>query len=112
MARIRAGNLDRRVTIQISSLMPDSFGEPIKTWTTFKAVWARVLPQRGDESFVAEQRSSRAEVRLQIRYLAGVTPQMRVLYRGETYEIDDVSEADRNHDLILTCHVFEVQSGS
>ncbi len=112
MARIRAGNLDRRITIQVASEMAESFGQPIPTWTTFKSVWARIIPQMGNESFADEQRSARATVKFQIRYLAGVNPEMRLLHRGETYEIDDVSEADRNHDLILTCHVFEAQSGS
>jgi len=112
MARIRSGNLDRRITIQVASTMKDSFGQEIPTWAEFKVVWAALMPLTGDESFVAEQRSARAQVKFKIRYLANVTPKMRVLHRSDTYEIDDVSEQDRNHEIVLTCHAFEVKSGA
>lgn len=112
MARIRAGNLDRRITIQVASEMNDSFGEPIKTWTTFATVWAAFEAVSGNEAFTVEQRRSRASVMFRTRYRAGVIPKMRVLSRGETYEIDDVSEPDRNHEIVLTCHAFESASGT
>ena len=112
MARIRAGNLDRRITIQVASDMKDSFGQQVKTWTDFKTVWAALETQTGSEAFVAEQRRSRASVIFRIRFVAAVLPQMRVLHRGEVYDIDDVSEPDRNHEILLTCHAFETKSGT
>ena len=112
MGRIRAGGLSRRIQIQRSVSSQNSFGELVMGWSNYATVWAELLPQPGGEGFVAEQRRSKQPVQFRVRYRAGITPQFRVLHRGETYEITDVSEPDRNHEVVLTCYAFETASGS
>lgn len=112
MARVRAGNLDRRVQLQRAVETQNTFGELIKGWSPYATVWAELLPMPGGEAFVAEQRRSRQPVQFRVRYRAGISPQHRAVHRGETYEITDVSEPDRNHEVVLTCYAFETTSGA
>lgn len=107
-----AGELDRRVEIQRTTEVQDSFGQVNLTWVQLAQVWARFEPGGGGESFVAEQRSSRAQAAFTIRYRAGITPRMRVKLDSDVWEIEAVEEPQRRAWLMLTCHAFEVESGA
>lgn len=106
-----AGRLDRRIEIQRATEVQDSFGQVTQTWVLHATVWANFLPAGGAESFTADQRSSRSGAVFTIRYLAGITPRMRVKMGSEIWEIEEVSEPTRRRWLVLTCHAFEVESG-
>lgn len=84
---IRAGDLRHRVTIQSVSEAQNSIGEIIETWGTFATVWARVDPLSGRQLLAANQLDEPVSARLRMRYLAGVTGKMRVVYSGTTYNI-------------------------
>jgi SPP1 family predicted phage head-tail adaptor len=100
-----AGLLTQRVTIQVSSANVDVLGQRVESWTTFATVWAQAQPLRGRELFASGQMQDAAEVRFRIRYLAGVTSAMRVLWRtvphaiiGEPIDVDGAK-----HTLELMC---------
>ncbi len=109
---LRAGQLDRRITLQRPVPTRDSYGAELVAWQDLATVWAKVEPMGGDEGFRADQPTARQVTRFTIRYRAGVAPAMRVLYGGETYDIDDVSEPERRVSLVLLAHAHEVQSGA
>lgn len=108
---MNAGDLDRRITVQRCTEAPDSFGQVIPTWSTLAVVWAKVERNGGGEKFATDQRTSRSEAAFTIRYRAGITPKMRVLFDGEVWEIEAVDELGRRDGLMLKCHAFAVQSG-
>lgn len=84
---MRAGKLDRRVTIQrFVQTGTDELNEPIREWTNVETVWAQQRPNRGSERFEAGQIGATAVMTFHIRYF-GVTAKDRLIYEGRTYEI-------------------------
>lgn len=102
---IAAGAMDQRITLQSPSSTVDGLGQRVETWTTEVALWASVQPLRGREFFAAGAINSEAQVRVRIRYRAGVTPAMRVLWRGVPHAIvaEPVDVSGGRHTLELLC---------
>lgn len=78
-----AGTLDRRIRIEYKVSTQDAnYGTEVITWTEFATVWAQiqeVLPSKG-ESQIEAIRIAERPAKVRIRYLAGVTSDMRVVY--------------------------------
>lgn len=91
----RAGRLDRLITIEQVSETRDAVGGIIKTWTTWKEVWASKLDVAGREYFDAQAVQAEVTTTFRIRYVAGLSPKMRISYAGETYDIESVAEFGR-----------------
>lgn len=89
-----AGRLNQRVTLQQRAAGVDALGQELTTWSDVATVWAEVQPLRGREYFAAGQLQSAVDVRVRIRWRAGVVPAMRVVWRGEPMEIVSVIEPD------------------
>lgn len=85
---MRAGKLDRRVTIQRwTETGRNDLNEPIMAWAVIATVWAQQRPDRGSERFAAAQVSGAAVMTFHIRYRADLTDQDRLVYEGKTYQI-------------------------
>lgn len=91
---INAGRLSQRVTLQQRTAGVDALGQELTTWSDVATLWAEVQPLRGREYFAAGQLQSAVDVRVRIRWRAGVVPTMRVVWRGEPMEIVSVIEPD------------------
>lgn len=85
--RIAAGDLSERITLQTRAAGQDSLGAPVGEWADTFAVWAHAEPIRGREYFASGQMQAAVDVRFTIRYRADVVETMRVVWRGEPYEI-------------------------
>lgn len=102
----QAGKLDQRVTLQGVNVTRGTSGGVVKGWADIATVWAAVRHLSGNERQVSSAGGQVAEARTEItiRYRAGITAQMRVLYRGAVYNIRHVNNLmARNETLILTC---------
>lgn len=101
---IRAGDLKHRITIKKAETTFTDERKPIKTWSDFKTVWAEVKPLSGREYFRADMLQSEISVRVRIRYVAGISADMRVVVNGMNLEIVDVIDVDLAHrELQLMC---------
>lgn len=70
---MRAGRLDRRITIQAKTTAASSSGEPVETWTTVVARRsAGMAPVRGEERFGEPQLVAREQVEFTLRWAADV----------------------------------------
>ena len=96
---MRAGELDRRVTIEYKTEAPDTSGQPIETWKTLFETWATVRPLRGDERYMSEQTVASADTQFRIRFRADITPLNRINYDGRIYDITGVIELGRTEGL-------------
>ena len=76
---MRAGRMNRRVTLQSRVETRGSTGEVTWTWADVDTVWASIEPIVGREYFVAQQVQSSTDTRIRIRYRHGVTTKMRVM---------------------------------
>jgi SPP1 family predicted phage head-tail adaptor len=100
---MRAGNKDRRITIQQLTTSKNGFGEDVEAWALQYSVWAEVRPVQGDEKFGADQRTSEAFTNFKIDYITGITTSAhRIIYEGNTYDIRYTQEIGRREALLIT----------
>lgn len=101
---MRAGLLRHLVTIEHYTVIRLPNGTIIEDWAPFANVWAEVRDLRGREFWSAQQVQSEVTTRILIRYLPGVSSDMRVVHEGQVYEIDHILEPDgRRRELQLLC---------
>lgn len=87
---MRAGRLDRLITIQSFTKAVDAFHQPIETWAnldTNPTVWAERRDLRGREYFQAQQVNAEVTAIYRLRWRGDLTTQMRIVDSGVTYEI-------------------------
>ncbi len=84
---IVAGKMRERVTFQQKSATRNALGEEVVTWTDVCTVWAEAIPLRGREFYAANQTQQAVDVRFRIRARAGLTNDMRLLWKATPYDI-------------------------
>ena len=99
---MNAGILRDRVTVQQATENRNSLGESILSYSTFAEVSASVQGVSAREFLLAGQQQVEVSHRVKMRYLTGLTPQMRLLWRGRTLEIISILEHENRsvHELI------------
>ncbi len=100
---MRAGRLDRRVTIRSRTTAADAQGQQIETWSDVDTVWASKRDLRGREYFAAQSMNADVTTVFEMRYRADVTVLHRLVCEGLTYDIQDVSEIGRRQGLQVIC---------
>ena len=85
-----AGPMRERVEIQHKAPIRAAAGSIIENWTEFSTVFAAVEPISGREYTTLRAGQAEITTRFRIRYLAGVLPTMRVLWRGQVYRLSEV----------------------
>ena len=90
-----AGELDRRIRIdQVTNTIND-YGERIKSYSLYKAVWAKVDWKRSSEKEESNQRVQVSDVVFYIRNLdITIVSDMRILYNSKYYFVNGVKEID------------------
>ena len=87
-------SLNDRIVIQSKTSSADSFGQPIYTWSDFAKVSANVLFTTGkrfneisQEMVLSNKEMAESVASIRIRYRLDITTQMRVVFRGNNYNI-------------------------
>lgn len=88
---MKAGSLRHRITIQkpVSGQNPDT-GATTTTWEEVAQVWASVEPLSVREFIAAKAGQSEVTARIVMRYRSGIDATMRILFRGQIYNIEGV----------------------
>lgn len=92
---MRAGALDRRVTLERFTISKNAANEDVKIWTPMATVWASYEPIRDGERFRAGETAAGLSARFVIRYssaVADVNPKDRLTFEGQPLEIVAVKE--------------------
>jgi len=97
---IMAGTLRHRVTIQQLTISQDAYGGIIETWADLRTVWAEVSPLSGREFWEAQQINSQIEGKIVVRYMAGVKPDMRVMFGSRYLYIEAVINPKEKRELL------------
>ena len=87
----------------------DDYGEPYDTWQPFKeGIWASMEPLLGNEFFAAYTTDSKVEVKFNMRYVPGITNDMRIRHGDEIYEIlSVVNVKSLNRELLCYCRLVK-----
>lgn len=117
---MRAGPLDRLITIQRNTPTPGEDGHPSDSWSSVGALrrHASMRPVRGDERFTTPQYVALEQIEFRIRYAVAVsalTPLDRIIYPALTEAESGSSppvmiETRRIHD-ILAVHEIGRRDG-
>lgn len=99
---LRAGDLDRRVTIQRAAVLTNDLGEEVPTWSEHATVWAQVVPVSDGERWRAAEVGAAVTTRFRIRWGFGVTPEDRIAYDGRIYDVTGVKEIGRREGQEIT----------
>ena len=89
---IDAGKLRERVTVQIASGSTNTMGETVLAWSNSTSVWASVEGVSARESLANAQQEISVTHRVRLRYLPGLTQNMRFAWRNRTLEIVSLLE--------------------
>jgi len=101
---VKIGKLRHRITIQDKVTVPDGYGGMTSTWQDVATVWASVEPLKGKELYEAHQMKAELTHRVRIRYVEGIKPQMRIVFRGRELAIEAIIDAEERHQsLELLC---------
>ncbi len=65
----------------------DDSGELLDAWELYKEAWASKEPLLGNEFFTALTTANKIEVKFNLRYIPGITSEMRIQHGHEVYEI-------------------------
>ena len=97
-----SGRLNHKIVIEQRTETKNTLGEDITTWTTYKWTWAQVSPLSGKEYLSNNELQSSVTGRVSMRYLAGVTTDMRINWNDRMFDIISIiNTEERNRELIL-----------
>ena len=97
------GKMRERVTVQQATERRNSLGETTLEWATFAERWASVEGVTAREALGAGQLEVSITHRVRLRYIGGLTQQMRLLWRGRTLEIVSLLEHNNRSEHELIC---------
>jgi SPP1 family predicted phage head-tail adaptor len=102
--RINAGKYRVPVTIQQRQTARDSYGSTTDEWVDFIKTRAGIYPLGGSEFFKANEINAQISHRIHIRYVPGITPDMRIVVNGRNLMITSISNyQERNIELQMYC---------
>lgn len=97
---IRAGKLDRTITIQRQTQAKDG-PRVVTAWTDIATVRAEIVQQSASEFLTGYGEAETGTVIFRIRYLGGITTADRILFDGTAYNIKEIAEIGRRRGLEL-----------
>jgi SPP1 family predicted phage head-tail adaptor len=103
---MKAGPLDRRLTIQHKTVTQNEFGEEVETWADLATVWCEMRDVSDGERVAAAEVAATITTRFRIRHsstVADVNPgDDRLVFEGRIYDLWGVKRLGRREGLELT----------
>jgi len=87
---LRAGPLNRKISLQRKSSGKDDLGQPTDVWTEFASVWGAVLQLSGKEKITGGTKVDTGSASIRIRYRTDITSADRALSQGVIFNISSV----------------------
>lgn len=81
------GLFDKRIKFQTYQSTENTMGDVVSSWVDHSTRWAMIKTVQGKEFVQATSVRGESTVRFVIRYVAGITNTMQILYDGRTFEI-------------------------
>jgi len=100
---MRAGKLDRTITIERATTGVDDFGTPVEGWATVATVRAQRIQSTTEEFMRSFGASSESAVIFRIRHMDGLTLADRVTEGSAVFDVKEIKELGRREGLELRC---------
>jgi SPP1 family predicted phage head-tail adaptor len=98
---MRAGRLDRQITIERQNETVAPSGAVASTWTPIATVRAEIVNQTATEFLAGHGEAERGTVIFRIRYLADITTADRIVFNGMAHDLEEIVEIGRRRGLEL-----------
>lgn len=98
---MRAGQLDRIITIQRASTSVNAYGTPAATWTDVITLRAQKVQASTEEFIRGAGASDETVIVFRTRFVEGVTNADRVVFDGIVHELKEIKELGRGDGLEL-----------
>lgn len=110
---MRIGKLRTLITVMHKTITPDGLGGVIEEWTQFAQMYGCQSVRRAWEKVSADQQSSLLNVNWESRFVDGITPDMRLVIHGLTYEILGVYDpSQKGERLMIVTRVLQNNGAS
>lgn len=100
---MRAGKMDREITVQSGTHTVDEYGDAVFAWTDVATVRAQLIQQSTEEFISTRGADDETVVIFRIRHLDGVTTAHRVLFESRPHNIREVKLIGRRKGMELRC---------
>ena len=105
---MRAGKLNKQVTILKYTPATNPHSEPLETFTAAGVRWASVAPLNGREYWQASGENSEVTTRIRLRYdclTSTITAQDRIRYEGKEQLIvsPPIDPDEKHREIVLMC---------
>jgi SPP1 family predicted phage head-tail adaptor len=99
-----AGSYRHPITLQKQSQTKNDYGEKVPTWTDFAQSRAGIYPISGKDFIASAEVNSEVTTKINLRYIPGVTADMRVKFGERIFKIIAVMNfQERNKEIQLMC---------
>lgn len=97
---MRAGLLNKLLSIQERVETQDSYGEAKATWQEVAKVYGSIYPVRGTERYMSMEKHATATHEINIRFMQNISAKHRIVYDGREFDILSVLNiAERNKQM-------------
>jgi SPP1 family predicted phage head-tail adaptor len=100
---MKAGLLDRIITVERVGTSVDAYGTPVEGWTTVATVRAQRVRLTTEEFLRAFGSTSEAVAVFRIRHMDGLALADRITCEGETFDLKGIEPIGRREGLELRC---------
>lgn len=98
---MRAGSMDRSITIEAPTVTRDEYGCAATTWSTLVSLRAQLINRLVDNR-EGQHVTTDSTATFRTYYYPGVTLDHRILYDGAAYDITGIKELGRRAGLEIT----------
>lgn len=98
--------MDKFISIEQVTRDSDGMGGFDDTWSQFATAWCIIKPMSSYERFQANQMETPTTHKITMRYMAGVTTAMRIIYESRVFEIKGIVNENED-DIYLKINALE-----
>ncbi|TCP90947.1 SPP1 family predicted phage head-tail adaptor [Rhizobium sp. PP-CC-2G-626] len=100
---MRAGKLDKTITIERRGETVDDYGTVSEGWTNVASVRAQVIQSSTEEFLKSAGTTEQTAIIFRIRHRDGIQPEDRISYAGSTFDLKEVKVLGRASGMDLRC---------
>jgi SPP1 family predicted phage head-tail adaptor len=100
---MRAGKLDKTITIQRRGEIVDDYGTVSEGWTDLATIKAQVIQSSTEEFLKSFGTTGETAIIFRIRWKEGFRLSDRIVYAGENYDLKEIKELGRRDGMDLRC---------
>ena len=93
-------DLDKRITLQAKTRVPDGAAGFTETWTDLGTIWAAIWPASANEMTQANSTTMVISHRIRIRYRSVLRPSWRVKFGAQYFSIVGITSPNEGREWI------------